>query len=135
MIGDHAGGEEVKVEIEFVLDKGDLEHERLALRVLRDTDIGDFMLIRTGFEDNQVNTKVVNTFWFPYMSVNRGDIVVVYSKKGNVKQKALKDNRTAHFFYWSQSSSLWDDDNVAPVLLYAPEWVSKAPEELEVSST
>ena len=84
----------MKVKIEFVLDKGDLVHERLVLRVLRDADIGDFMLIRTAFEDDQVTTEVVNTFWFPYMSVNRGDVVVVYSKKGNVKQKELKDNRT-----------------------------------------
>ncbi len=124
----------MRVEIEFVLDKGNLEYERLALRVLRDADIGDFMLICTGFEDDQVTTKVENTFWFPYKPVNRGDIVVVYSKKGSAKQKALKDNRTAHFFYWGQDSALWADDNVAPVLLYAPEWVSKAPEELEVSS-
>lgn len=128
------GEEAMKVKIEFVLDKGNLAHERLVLRVLRDADIGDFMLIRTAFEDDQVTTEVVNTFWFPYMSVNRDDVVVVYSKKGSVKQKALKDNRMAHFFYWGQDSALWADDNVAPVLLYAPEWVSKAPEELEVSS-
>ena len=121
---------DLAVDIDFVADKGDPTRERLVLRVRRNADIGDFVLIRTGFEDNQVTTEVINTFWFPYKPVNRGDIVVVYSKRGNTKHKELRDNRTAYFFYWGQDSALWDDDNVAPVLLYAPDWVGKAPREL-----
>lgn len=91
--------------------------------------------MRTGYEGKQVTIDVVNTFWFPYMRVNRGDLVVVYSKSGTDRQKAIRDNRTAYFFYWGQESALWNDDKVAPVLLYAPEWVSKAPEELVVSES
>ena len=123
----------MKIRIQFVADRGK-SNERLVLQVLRAADIGDFMLIRTGFEGDQVTTEVVNTFWFPYKPVYRGDIVVIYSKSGTAKQKAIKDNRTAHFFYWGQPSALWDGDNFAPVLLYAPEWVIKAPEELEDSA-
>ena len=124
----------MKIRIQFVKDKGDRDHERLVFQVLRDVDLGDFMLVRTGFEDDQVTTRVLNTFWFPYKAAAAGDIVVVYSKTGRAKQKQLSDDRTAHFFYWCQDSPLWDDDEVAPVLLYAPEWVSKAPEELAASS-
>ena len=124
----------MKIQIRFVVDKGDLDHERLVFRVLRDVDLGDFMLVRTGFEDDQVTTQVLNTFWFPYKAASAGDIVVVYSKTGGAKQKQISDDRTAHFFYWCQDSPLWDDDDVAPVLLYAPEWVSKAPQELAASS-
>ena len=124
----------MNVQIKFVADRGVPEHERLVLEVRRDTDIGDFILMRTGYEGKQVTIDVVNTFWFPYMRVNRGDLVVIYSKPGTDRQKAIRDNRTAHFFYWGQNSALWNDDKVAPVLLYAPEWVSKAPEELAESA-
>ena len=123
----------MKIRIQFVADKGDLDNERLVFRVLRDVDLGDFLLVRTGFEGDQVTTEVMNTFWFPFKAVTAGDIVVVYSKIGRAKQKQISDDRTAHFFYWCQDSPLWDDDDVAPVLLYAPEWVSKAPQELAVS--
>ena len=123
----------MKVQIRFVAGRGDHRHERLVLDVLRDGDIGDFMLIRTRFEGNQVTTEVVNTFWFPDKPVRADDIVVVYTKSGNDKQKVIADDRTAHFFYWGQDSPLWDDESVAPVLLYAPEWVSKAPEDLAAS--
>ena len=87
----------MKVQIQFVADKGDRNRERLVLRVLRNADIGDFILIRARFEGNQVTTEVVNTFWFPYEAVKAGDVVVVYSKSGNDKQKTIEDNRTALF--------------------------------------
>lgn len=90
------------------------------------------MLIRTVYEDEQVTTEVKNTFWFPDKPVNAGDSIVVYSKRGTTRQKTIGDGRIAYFFYWGQDSVLWNDDKVAPVLLYAPEWVSKAPEELEL---
>ena len=120
----------MRLQIQFVADKGNIKRERLVLRVLRDADIGDFILMRTRFEGNQVTTEVVNTLWFPYSEVKTDDIVVVYSKSGRDRQKTIEDDRTAHFFYWGQNSPLWADESVAPVLLYAPEWVSKAPEEL-----
>lgn len=93
------------------------------------------MLVRTEFEAGQVTTEVRNTFWFPDMLVSAGDIVVVYSKLGSPNYKGLSEDRRAYFFYWGQSSALWDDEDVAPVLLYAPEWMSKAPQDLAASSS
>lgn len=120
----------MRVQIQYVADRGDLRSERLVMRVRHDVDIGDFMLVRTGFEDDEVTTDVSNAFWFPYKRLRPGDLVVVYSKKGHDKRKQLDNGRKAYFFYWDQDSSLWDDDHVAPVLLYAPQWDSKAPQEL-----
>lgn len=125
----------MKVQIRSVEDRGDITHERLVLRVRRDVEIGDFMLLRTAFAEGHPTTRVENTLWFPDMSMSAGDIVVVYSKSGSIKQKKISGDRTAHFFYWHQDSTLWDDDNFAPVLLYAPEWASKAPHELVGSSS
>ena len=110
----------MKVQITSVQDKGDMRHERLVLRVKRDVDIGDFMLLRTAFADGHPTTRVENTLWFPDMLMSAGDIVVVYSKSGSAKQKKISGDRTAYFFYWHQDSTLWDDENVAPVLLLCP---------------
>ena len=100
------------------------------MRVRQDVDIGDFMLVRTGFEEDEVTTDVSNALWFPYERLRTGDLVVVYSKRGRNKRKGLDDGHKAHFFYWGQDSPLWDNEHVAPVLLYAPQWASKAPQEL-----
>lgn len=124
---------EVKVHIESVVDRGDIDHERLVLRAVRDADIGDFMLIRTRFEGDQVTTGVINTLWFPDQTVKTGDIIVVYSKSGGTTRKRTKDGRTAHFFYWGQKSALWESERFAPVLLHAPEWATKSPKDLATS--
>lgn len=122
----------MRVQIQYVADRGDLSSERLVMRVRQDVDIGNFMLLRTGFEDDEVTTEVSNAFWFPDKRLRAGDLVVVYSKRGRDKRRQIDNGRRAYFFYWDQDSSLWDDDHVAPVLLYAPQWASKAPQELSV---
>ena len=120
----------MKIRIEYVTERGEINGERLVLRALSDTNIGNFMLVRTELEDDVVTTEIRNSLWFPDRKVKAGDIGVIYSKTGTYKKKKLHDERTAHFFYWNQRSPLWDDDDVAPVLLYAPKWISKTPDEL-----
>ena len=122
----------MRMRIQYVADPGDLARERLVMRVLRGVDIGDFILVRTGFEDNEVTTDIRNAYWFPCERLKEGDLVVLYSKKGRDRQKELDDGRQAHFYYWDQDSSLWDDEHVAPVLLHAPRWESKAPQDLRM---
>ena len=118
------------MQIQSVADSGDLSRERLVMRVRQDVDIGDFVLIRTGFEHDEVTTDASNVIWFPYQRLRAGDLVVVYSKRGTDGWKQLDNGHRECRFYWHQDSPLWNDDHVAPVLLYAPQWTSKAPQEL-----
>ncbi len=114
----------MQVQIDYVADRGDLDRERLVLRARRDTDIGDFLLIRTSVEDGSVTTDVSDPLWFPDRGVKAGDLVVVYSKSGRNKRKEIEGGRTAHFFYWDQDAPLWDEGESAAVLLHAPAWMS-----------
>lgn len=120
----------MKIDIQSVADKGNIEKERLVLRVKSDTDMGDYLVIQVGFHDGEVTIGTYNTFWFPYKSVSAGDLVVLYTKSGKENVKVLKGSRKSHFFYWGLSSTLWHREDRAPVLLHAPDWVSKAPDEL-----
>ncbi|MCP5235612.1 MAG: hypothetical protein H6945_07725 [Zoogloeaceae bacterium] len=120
----------MKIDIQSVADKGNFDKERLVLKVKADTDTGDYLVIETGFHDGEVTTGTYNTYWFPYKSVSAGDLVVVYTKTGKENVKDLKNGRKAHFFYWGLAAALWNRGDRAPVLLHAPEWVSKAPDEL-----
>ena len=120
----------MRVQIQSVADRGNLSRERLVMRVRQNVDIGDFVLIRTGFEHDEVTTDVSNVIWFPYQRLRAGDLVVVYSKRGIDGWKQLDNGHRECRFHWRQDSPLWNDDHVAPVLLYAPQWTSKAPQEL-----
>jgi hypothetical protein len=119
----------MKLRISSFADKGDFNKERIVLKVLADTNVGNFVLMQTGFNGQEVTTSVFHTFWFPYKEVFGGDLVVIYTKAGKDREKAIEGNRTAHFYYWGLESTIWEGDNQSAVLLEAPEWESKNPTE------
>lgn len=120
----------MNIEIQSIADKGNHEKERLVLKVLSDSDIGDYLLAQTGYSEGSVTIGVHHTYWFPYKRVSAGDLVVVYSKTGKDSEKELKQGTKAHFFYWGIGTAIWNRSDRALVLLHAPEWVSKSPDEL-----
>jgi hypothetical protein len=120
----------MKIEIRNVADKGNPQKERLILRARSETDIGEYVLIQCGFSPDGVTVETFHTMWFPYKPIPAGDLVVVYTKHGADREKILNSGRTAHFFYLGLDHAIWDRKDRAPVILYAPEWVSKDPDEL-----
>ncbi|GFO60836.1 hypothetical protein GMST_31610 [Geomonas silvestris] len=120
----------MKVEIKSIADKGVKEKERIIFKVVSDTDIGDHVLIQTGYSNGEVTVATFHTYWFPYKAVAAGDLVVLYSKSGKESEKTIAQNKRTHFFYWGLEVPIWNRNDRAPVLLHAPEWVSKGPDEL-----
>jgi hypothetical protein len=120
----------MKLKIRSVAEKGVYAKERLILKALANTNVGDFMLLRTGFHDGQVTVGVREAYWFPYKEIEKGDLVVVYTKDGKQSEKQLESGSKSHFFYWGLDKAIWNASDVAPVILYAPEWESKTPDEL-----
>lgn len=120
----------MKIKIQSIADKGNFEKERLVLKVVSDTDIGDYLVLQTGFHNGEVTIGAHQTYWFPYKSVSAGDLVVLYTKSGKENEKELKQGKTAHFFYWGLGKEIWNRSDRAPVVMHAPEWASKAPDEL-----
>lgn len=120
----------MKIEIQSIADKGTRENERIVLKVVADTDIGDYLLIQAGFANDQVTIGTYQTYWFPYKAVSAGDLIVLYTKDGKQSEKDLRQGKKAHFFYWRIQEPIWNRNDRAPVLLNAPEWISKRPDEL-----
>ena len=120
----------MKLKIKSIADKGDYQKERLVIKVLNDTDVGEFILLGTGFFNQQVNTSVSETFWFPDRQVEEGDLIIVYSKVGKTNEKILNTGKKAHFFYWGKDEALWNSNEKAVVLMYAPVWESNSADEL-----
>jgi hypothetical protein len=120
----------MNLKLKSIADKGDPQKERLVIRVLNDTDVGEFLVMRTGFVDDSVNIGVENTYWFPDKLVKAGDLIILYSRAGKIQEKALDRGGNAHFFYWGQSRAIWQSPNTGAVLAHAPVWESSNAEEL-----
>ena len=62
----------MRIEIKSIAEKGNIEKERLVLKVKADTDIGDYILIQAGFDDGKVTIATYQTYWFPYKAISGG---------------------------------------------------------------
>jgi hypothetical protein len=117
----------MSIVISSIADQGLALKERLVLRVLTDTDVGRYAVLRTASLEGMATTLVKNTFWFPDKAVSAGDYVVLYSKAGTPKEKPLKKGGTSHFFYWGHSEALWSSPSEAAVLLQIETWSTVIP--------
>lgn len=106
-----------------VRDAGNLERERVVLSATNAGDMGEFLLLQTGYHDNSVNTSVYWTFWFPDKALNAGDFVVIYTKRGRQSERPFKD-AMSHFFYWGLDEPIWNKPGRAGVVMHAPDWQS-----------
>jgi hypothetical protein len=113
----------MNVAISSFADVGDLEKERLVLKIVKDVDIGDYAVFCTSISsDGKATAGPKKAYWFPDDVVKSGDLVILYTKQGTSSTKELDDGRTAHFYYWRQEQALWDSKHGA-VVLEISEWV------------
>jgi hypothetical protein len=111
------------LELKRIRGRGDRHNERLIIKVIADTDIGDYLVLRTRSESTGPSSGSVYAYWFPDKVVKAGDLVVLYTKTGMDSTRTSKGGSTSHFLYWGakNNDSLWVDD-MAAVLLHAPDW-------------
>jgi hypothetical protein len=114
----------MKVRIEKITENGDLSRERLVLRVLRDTDVGKFVIFQARFDEDGPTTGVDEVFWFPDKPLHAGDLIVLYTKAGIQSEKIIAGGATTHFFYWGRSETLWDSPDHGAVVVEANDWAA-----------
>ena len=118
----------MKLKITNIRDRGDLNKERVVMKVESAGNVGEFLLVQSGYHDNSVTNGIYETYWFPDKDVNVGDFVVLYTKSGTDSEKPFKDVKS-HFFYLGKKQTIWDAENRAAVLMHAPVWESFKPEQ------
>ena len=115
--------------ITSIKDRGDIDKERIVMSVEKEVDVGSFLMLQTGVRNDSPTTGVRKTFWFSDQTASKGDLVVLYSKKGAKKQKQNPSGITTHFFYWGESASLWSGIDRAAVLVEADSWQGFTPDD------
>jgi len=121
----------MKLALRSIADLGDIEKERITLLVEADCDVGDYLIAHTGLKGEDLTTDIQHAFWFPYKKVKKGDLVVIYTKRGELRQNTLKSGKQAHFYYWGLAMSIWQTQNSAAVLMEAPQYIGEAVDKLK----
>lgn len=113
----------MSVKIKSILDPGNPEKERFVLSVHGDTDIGSYLVLITEIskEGGPVSGSHLS-FWFPDKKIKGGDLVVLYTKKGNEKSIKNSDGSSSHFYYWELAAAQLGKPKVGVVLITGPRW-------------
>ena len=115
----------MKVEVDTVKERGDLNNERVILKVNTDTDIGRFLLgVTRCTGERQVSSNLNQIYWFPDKAVKRGDFVVLFTKKGTRGQYENQTNSITHTFYLNLDACIWDLQKAAAVIFEIGMWQS-----------
>lgn len=116
----------MNIVIRKVADKGNYEKERLIMHVESDGDIGRYALLESTYVgEGEVSGKIRNTLWLPDTSVEAGELVVVYTKKGKNKSRENTDKSKSHFIYWGLGESIWSRENACAVIFEVADWAMK----------
>src|SRR2546426_12435252 len=81
----------MSVIIRSIADIGNVRKERVVMKVVTATDIGQYAMFRAGYDGRNVTTGVTDVFWFPDKAVGPGDFVVLYSRAGTSTEHSNKD--------------------------------------------
>lgn len=113
----------MNIKIGRIVDRGNLEKERIIFSVTENDFLGAYLALKTKKTgEKAISSKTEATYWFPDKDVKKGDLVVLYSKKGINTEKTNTDSTTTHFLYWESSNVLWNGSEDAVVLLRLQEW-------------
>ena len=107
----------MKIKLLSVKANGDINHERVIIRVLADDDIGHYILLDTTYNDNSVSNKVQHPFWIPDTVVGQGDLVVIYTKNGVDKTIKNTGGSKTHFLYRGLEKSIWNKDGDCAIIM------------------
>src|SRR5438552_3732291 len=79
----------MKATLRYIRDAGDIENERVVIRVDATANIGHYLLGDTDFqEDGTVVASLRAVYWFPDTTVSAGDFVILYTKAGVARRGA-----------------------------------------------
>lgn len=113
----------MNIKIKRTVDNKNLEKERIIFNVVENDFLGAYIVLKTKKTgEKTVSSRTEGTYWFPDKDVKKGDLVVLYTKKGINTEKKNGDGTTTYFYYWQMENTLWNNVEDVVLLTRLQEW-------------
>lgn len=110
----------MKLEIAYIKDSGNLEKERTVFKVTQPTNLGIYLVsLSAETSENTFSSHIRNVYWLPDQELKPGDLVVLYTKKGEKRSTINEDGSTTYFYYWGLEKPMNSVEKTCVVLLEA----------------
>lgn len=113
------------IKIRLLLDKNG-NNERIVLDVVKKTNLERFIIFDTTYDENGVESdKNRHSFIFPCKDVEKGDIIVLYTKKGKNRTTTNHKGVPLHIYYWGLDCQVWNNDEDEALLVHVDDFERK----------
>ena len=113
----------MKFNIRGIRDAGEIDKERVVIDLLEDGNAGTLISASTVQKNkNAISPKINNPYWIPDQDVKKGDLLVIYTKKGNRNTKENNDGTTSYFFYMSKNEPLYTNEDQTVAVFNIASW-------------
>lgn len=113
----------MKAKIISVHNQGDFDKEYVLIEITEDCDIGRYIVSDSTYtDDGKVSNKLRHIYWFPDKSVEKGDLVSLWTKSGTNTTTKSDSGAPIHRFFWNLKTAIWNNDGDCAVLLELNSW-------------
>lgn len=106
-------------------DCGELDKEYIVLVADANTDLWDYILSDSTYHgDGTTSNKHRHVFDFDQIqaiTLSKGDIVLLYTKKGKLFVHQLPNGAKAYVIYWGLNETVWNKDGDEAILIKVAE--------------
>jgi len=112
----------MSLEVKYIKARGTQE-ERIVFVAKTNLDIGKYLVFTSKqLEGDQFSSSIKQPFWFPDKLVNKGDLIVLYTKVGSTSVKDNSEGTKSHFYYRNLSNPIFTDDKTIGILIESLDW-------------
>ena len=105
---------------------GDQAKEYVQLDAVAPCELGDFILADTTYvAPNKVSNRVRHTHWFLDQALNKGDTVLLYTRRGANGKRQRLNGTIIYDVYWNLNEPVWNDTEDTAILMRVAEWSHK----------
>lgn len=115
----------MKFKINGLREPGNLEKERVVIEILEDGNVGTLIVASTKQQDEgSVSSGIKNSYWIPDQDVQKGDLIIIYTKAGKKNNRVNPSNSTSYFFYIGLETPLYNENDETVVVFDISYWKS-----------
>ena len=101
----------MQLKILKVADAGDLQNERVIIKVLEDCQISWYLIFDNTYNaDGRLSNLWRHLYIFPQREVKAGDFIWLYTKDGTNSHRGNDSNTTTYILHWGLGETIWNHD-------------------------
>lgn len=116
----------MKLNIIDIQGQGDASKEYVSFIADADCDLKNYVVSDSTYTAaNSLSNTFRHTYWWSPQPIRKGDVVLLYTRKGVNSSNKMPSGNMAYVFYWGSDHAIWNNSGDTAVLFELSTWQIK----------